>query len=366
MRILFTRFPLESAKGGAENQTMWLAAGLRDRGHTVTFLGSCPVLSETFAAAGFEAVSLDIGEPPVTMFGAISFLWRRRAMLAKLRAAIEAMPTPPDAVCMLSLSEKILLTDWLSSRGIKVLWIEHDRVGRWLRSNPWLSELKTVSAKATIVCVSELSRRLYIDLGFDPERVITIPNGIPAPQTSYSTHPDRPGLHVGCIARLSPEKGVDRLIHAIADLPEITLRIVGSGPEATYLRTLIAEDERRIGLPRITLQSSAPDLDVFYASIDACVLPSADHDPFGLVAAEAMARGIPTIVTDACGIAGYLKDGEDALVVPAGSPDGLAAALRRLTDSFFREKLGKAGAETARKRFAVSTMVDGYESALKP
>jgi glycosyltransferase involved in cell wall biosynthesis len=364
MRILFTRFPLESAHGGAENQTLWLAAGLRDRGHEVSFLGSCPVLLQTFSSSGFPAITLDIGQPPVTKFNALSFLWRRTKMQQKLQKAIDAMPKPFDAVFMLSFSEKLLLTSWLRRKGIKVFWIEHDRIGRWMTKNPWLPALKKSAKDAMIICVSELSRRLMIHVGFDEERVIAIPNGVPIAPPTFP-RPFSREMRVGCIARFSPEKGIDILIQAVNDLPNITLSIVGTGSEEGYLRTLITQDAERMGTNRIHLLSSVENLDAFYEEIDVLILPSSDHDPFGLVAAEAMMRGIPVIVTDACGIAEYLKNGEDILVAKAGDPRSLSVCIQRLLDPEAKASLGKRGQEAARERFSLATMIDAYEQYLQ-
>ncbi len=363
MRILFTRFPLESALGGAENQTMWLAEGLKNRGFDVGFLGSCPMLLECFRDAGFSAIGLQIGHPPVSMMTAASFVWRRKKMLRELIAAFEKLPQLPDTVCMLSLSEKILFTDWLTKRGVRVIWIEHDRVGRWLKSNPWLSELKRLSKIVTTVCVSELSRKIYVDLGFDEVRVVAIPNGIPFPPPPSGEGLGVVGvkrLHLGCISRLSPEKGVDILIQSLETLPEISLTIVGKGRDEAYLRQLIVADTQRMGGERITLESFVDDLDAFYASLDALVLPSSDHDPFGLVAAEAMMRGLPVIVTDACGIAGYLWNDEDALIVPAGSPRALTEAMKHISDPNVRSRLIRQGQKKAEEIFSLPRMVDRY------
>lgn len=365
MNILFTRFPLESAHGGAENQTMWLAAGLKDRGHTVKFLGSCPVLLTTFAAAGFDATKLQIGPPPVTTWGAASFLWRRKEMLKKLVDATHAIKT--DAAFMLSLSEKILLTDHLHAKGVNVFWIEHDRVGRWLGGNPWLGALKNAAKHATIICVSELSRKKYVDLGFDPSRIIVIPNGIPLSDSHRSSPAGTSELHLGTVARLSPEKGLDTLLQAISALPEFSLTIVGKGPQEGYIRSLIAGDTERlgIGVPRIKLIASVAELGDFYANLDAFVLPSSDHDPFGLVAAEAMSYGVPTVVTDACGIAGSLKSGEEILVAEAGSSESLERALRELLDAKRRESLGVAGKRAVISRLGTAQMVDAYDKVLR-
>lgn len=380
MRLLFTRFPLESAHGGAENQTMWLATGLQGKGHHVSFLGSCPVLLQTFLASTFQTQRLDIGSPPVTKWHATSFLWRRKEMQKTLITALDALPERPDAIFMLSLSEKLLLTDYAHERGIKVFWIEHDRIGPWLRMNPWLPALKKASMKATIICVSELSRKLYIDMGFDPSHVVAIPNGVPAPtRTSERRHSQLPpspagygragtahssSLHLGCIARLSPEKGIDVLLHALENIPEVSLDIVGTGPDEGYLRTLIHQDSERMGGERICIKKSVESLDDFYASIDALVLPSREHDPFGLVVAEAMMRKVPVIVTDACGIAGYLQDGKDGLIVKADDPLGLAEAIRRILEPSLRKSVSEQGQKTARELFSTERMVEGYEKLI--
>ncbi len=369
MHLLFTRFPLESADGGAENQTQWLMEGLKAKGHTLSFLGSCPVILERAQKAGMTTHALTIGDPPVTKFGAISFLWRKIAMKRALMRAIDALPEKPEAMFMLSLTEKLLLSEWVVSKGVRVFWIEHDRIGPWLRWNPWLRSLKRAAQHATIICVSEVSRKLYLKMGFDPEKVIAIPNGVPLPNTSPSrtpiSNPHPEGLHVGCVARLDPEKGIDVLIQSIEKLPEVTLSILGKGRLEGYIRTLIDEDTKRIGQQRIHLLSSAPDLPEFYRSLDLFVLPSSDHDPFGLVASEAMAQGVATIVTDACGISGHIKNGEEALVVPAGCPQRLSEAIRSLFETEKREKLASIGMHAVRKSLGVSRMIERYEEILQ-
>ncbi len=368
MNILFTRFPLESADGGAENQTQWLMQGLKAKGHTVSFLGSCPVILERAQKAEMKTLRLNIGDPPVTKFGAISFLWRKMAMKNAVMQAIQSLAEKPEVIFMLSLSEKLLLTEWVASQGIKVFWIEHDRIGPWLRNNPWLGTLKKAAEKATIICVSEVSRTLYLKMGFDPEKVIGIPNGVPLPDPPPSPDPNpnpfpHP-LHVGTVVRLDPEKGIDVLIQSIEKIPEVTLSILGKGREESYIRTLIADDTQKMGQERIHLLPRVPDLPAFYQSLDIFVLPSSDHDPFGLVAAEAMVLGVPTIVTDACGISGHIKDGEEAMVIPAGSPQELGIAIQSLFDPEKRCRLAQKGMQAILARLGVPQMVERYEELL--
>ena len=259
-----------------------------------------------------------------------------------------------------------MLSQWAHGRGIKVLWVEHDRVGRWLAWNPWLPLLRKQSAFATVVCVSELSKQKYVELGFDSQRIQVIPNGVPMPAaTSAHTPPENSLLRVGCIARLSPEKGVVVLIEAIADMIGIELQLLGRGPDEGYIRKIIAEDAERLLLPRIHLRSSVDDLEAFFASIDLLVLPSVDHDPFGLVVAEAMVRGIAVIVTDECGIASSLRNNEDACIVKAGAAEDLRAAIVSLMDAPLRTRIALAGRQTAREKFSLERMIKHYEDCIR-
>lgn len=364
MRILFTRFPLESALGGAEIQTLALMEGLRARGHEVSFLGSCPTLLQLAREAGFAARELSIGAPPVSATLATSFGWRQRRMKAALGQALADLPDF-DAVCMLSLSEKLLLTKPLAARGVRVLWIEHDRLGRWLKLNPWRPHLKRLASLATTVAVSELSRRLYLEMGWPADRTVAIGNGIDTDRFAViPLPPARTGpLQVGCIARLTRDKGVDLLVEAIAGLPEMFLTLVGTGRDEAEVRSALAAARAR-GTDAVLL---APPIDTaeFLRERDVLVLPSRDHDPFGLVAAEAMAAGRAVVVTDACGIAGELRDGVDALIVPAGSAAALRAALVRLRDSEeLRLRLCDNARQTALARFGLVPMVEAYERVL--
>jgi len=358
MKILFTRFPLESTFGGAEVQVLSLMEGLMKRGHAVAFLGSCLTLLKECKERNIMSAQLDIGPPPVTKWGAISFFWRKKKMQRLLFAAMKQFHDL-DAVIMLSLSEKLLLTPPLHHSSVPTLWLEHDRVGRWLTKNPWLGKLKKLSKQVTTIVVSELSKKVYVDLGWDSDKVIAIPNGIDPKRFTTNTTPNtpRPTPHIGCIARLTKDKGIDLLIEAVKDLSDVQLTIVGTG-----------RDEKLIGKlanSQVSLVDRVDDLGNFYTSLDILVLPSREHDPFGLVAAEAMMLGVPVIVTTACGIANYLKNCEDAVIVKADSAQALKEGIKMLLFSEEKRKeIAKKGKKTAMEKFTVERMVDKYQELL--
>lgn len=350
MKILFTRFPYTSTNGGAENQTTSLMKRLSERGHEVSFLGSCPVLLKRCNESRITNHELQIGNPPVTKWDAISFTWRKWNMQKKLISALKTETQQPTTIAMLSLSEKILLTPYALKKGIKVCWIEHDTVGDWLAKNPSLPHLQKMSKQVTTICVSDLSANIFRDLGY--ENVHAIPNGVPLPPADFSKHEFDETLRVGCIARLSEEKGVDVLVEAIGNTDDVTLLIAGKGDQ--YIQQS----------KNVTIKAEVPDVNDVYKNIDVLVLPSRKEDPFGLVVAEAMLRTIPTICTDACGIAGYLDDGLNTMIVPAGDSAALSKAIHHLQDTHVRTAMGFAGEKAALEMFTVEKMVENYEKVL--
>ncbi len=367
MKILFTRFPLESIPhGGAEQQVISLATGLAAKGHAVTYAGSCTALASAFKEAHLPVSDLDIGPPPVSKKTIARFLVRKKAMRRSLETMLERFKEL-DAIVMLSLTEKLLLTDLAAARGIKVLWIEHDPVGRWLTKNPWLKLLKKQSALATTVTVSELSRIQYLEMDWDQKKTVAIPNGIadtwftkqPNTRTLASTGRSENGLHLGCVARLAEEKGIDLLLRAVANIEHVTLDIVGEGPEERALK----ERSERLGLGhRVRFLGRRSDIAAFYRQIDALVLPSRTIDPFGMVVAEAMAMGVPCLITDACGIVSHLEATRDIFVVKRNDADAITKGIQWLADNENRASLSTNGAKAAKQQFAVSAMVDRYET----
>lgn len=280
---------------------------------------------------------------------------------------LETRKSLPEAIFMISLSEKLLLTSWALEHDIRVFWIEHDRISPSLTWNPWLPTLRKLSKNVTTIVVSDLSKKMYRELGWDEEKIIAIPNGVCNVMVSRANHDtfhraQGDMLHIGCIARLTPDKGVDLLIDAVTDTPEVELTILGRGPEESYFRKII--DERNLS-HRIRLQSWIDDTRDFYSSIDVLALPSREHDPFGMVVAEAMCCGVPVIVTQACGIAGYLHDGVDAIVVPENSSLALKEAILKIKTGDFKHRLSDHARKTVKEKFSVGNMVDAYEKLLR-
>jgi glycosyltransferase involved in cell wall biosynthesis len=150
---------------------------------------------------------------------------------------------------------------------------------------------------------------------------------------------------LGVIGNSPLRKGYLYLLRAWKQLAlpksQLIIRCAGGFDAYPALRQLLNE------LHNVHLIPYVADLSSFYRSLDVFILPSID-DGFGMALFEALACGVPTIATTACGASELLAAGLDSLIVPAASEDAIAEAILRLYQSpELRRTIGCAGAATA-------------------
>lgn len=218
------------------------------------------------------------------------------------------------------------------------------------RQRLYASEREALRQVRLVIVTSPSTARALMDYDVPPERcVVVLPGTDPAPLATGSNCAE---LTLLCAASLTPRKGHAVLLRALAQLKDRAwrLRCAGSGAHdpatAADLRALAAT----LGLTdRIAwlgeLESAA--LNAAYQQADVFVLPSF-HEGYGMVLAEALARGLPMVST----IAGAIPDTVPAAagwLVPPGDTAALAEALARVIDEpDLRERLA-AGARAARQ-----------------
>jgi glycosyltransferase involved in cell wall biosynthesis len=106
------------------------------------------------------------------------------------------------------------------------------------------------------------------------------------------------------------------------------------------------------------------DLSAFYGLAEALVFPT-HSDPWGLVVNEAMACGLPVIVTDVAGcVAGLVQDGENGFVVGAADPQALSQAMGRvLSTPNLQRQMGQRSREIS-SRFTPEAWAEGMVRAV--
>jgi phosphatidylinositol alpha-mannosyltransferase len=157
--------------------------------------------------------------------------------------------------------------------------------------------------------------------------------------------------------RHEPRKGLEVLLEAMALLPP-TVRcwVAGSGPDTERLTGRYAGDPRIEWLGRISDDEKIARMrgaSVFCA-------PSLGGESFGVVLIEAMAARTPIVATDLPGYRNVARPDTDAVLVPGGDPDALAAGLRAvLSDDARADRLRRSGAERA-DRFSMDSLAERY------
>lgn len=216
---------------------------------------------------------------------------------------------------------------------------------------------------AVTIAISEEVRRHLDPSGTDP-RLHVIPPVGPEPRverdrdairSELGLAPDRP--LVVTVGRLHPQKDLDLLIDAAAELPDITFVVVGEGPERDRLedriRAIPGLDVRLIGERR----NAADHL----AAADV-VVSSARWEGFGLAIAEALTLGRPVVATDVGPIHTMILDGRTGRLVPPGDPVALRDAISEmLSDTERARRLGEAGAAHIRRTFSADALVERTE-----
>jgi glycosyltransferase involved in cell wall biosynthesis len=165
-------------------------------------------------------------------------------------------------------------------------------------------------------------------MGVDPARTAIAPISALAPERpprreSMRTGPQARFLFVG---RLIESKGLDVLLEAFRLVDAGELWIAGDGPLRKFVAKAAAGD------PKIRLLGYVDGraLADMYSRSDALIVPSL-YEPWGLVVHEGLAHGLPVIATDQVGAADDLiETGVNGYVVPAGSPEAMAAAMRKV------------------------------------
>ncbi len=370
--LLIMKFPYASSEGGGERHTVSLVEGLLKSSVRTYLFSSCPVLLSSFRARGWAAARSWAPKEPVATWSlllfpivAIPFWLYLTAVLIWYRAARRV-----KVLYCLSLTEKVLIVPVARLMGIRVIFVEHSAIGRWLSANP-LRFLYALHARlVTVVTVSRAVADQLRALGVPERRVRVIYPGVRLagfpPRTGQTATAHR--FTVGTIARLSKEKGIEYLISAVSTLvpiiPSIRLVVVGAGPEGKRLLWLT----NRLGIAeRVQFAGFARDVGRWLPLFDCFVLPSVAKESFGIVLVEAQAAGVPVVASRISGTAEIIDDRRTGLLVAPGDPKVLADAI----DFLYRHPdearhYATAARANVERRFTLDRMIEEFSALLNP
>jgi glycosyltransferase involved in cell wall biosynthesis len=167
---------------------------------------------------------------------------------------------------------------------------------------------------------------------------------------------------VGVFSRFHPWKGQHVVVEALARVPGAHAVFAGDAlfGEQEYVEAVARRaGELRVS-DRVHLLGFRPDVPRLMRAMDLVVHPSVGPEPFGRAIVEAMLAGRAVVATRAGGAPEILQHEVTGLLVAPGDPIGLADALAALLqDAPRREAMGRAGADSARRRFSLAGMLAG-------
>ncbi len=244
-----------------------------------------------------------------------------------------------------------------------------DRRGLWrLRADRWTEWMVDRH-----VCVSQAVADYSIQIGkLNPHKVQVISNGVNVRRFSEAKPADLSPFGIPtnaktliCVARLDPQKGLLDLLDAMLTLwptnPDIHLLVVGEGPQR-------AELETRLAVPayaRAHLAGWRSDVPSLLKACQGLVL-SSWWEGMPNVILEAMAAGLPVIATRVEGVPELVQPGVTGWLVPARSPDALAAAIMAWSASSQQAmEFGKKSQQIIKRDFTLEAASYAYDHLYK-
>jgi glycosyltransferase involved in cell wall biosynthesis len=200
-----------------------------------------------------------------------------------------------------------------------------------------------------IVVGSDLMKRsLVLDLGLRAE---VVPLGVSSDFRPGAQKPGKTPFHLVYVGVLSKKKNVDAILNALPLLRDLALdlTVVGHGPLMSSLSRKAAD----LGVSdrvSFTGSLSRPDLVGVLQRSHLCVMPSL-WEGFGLAALEAMACGVPVIVSTTAGVSEVVAARQTGLVLESMDEGLLATSIRRLHDDDALWSTASANAEAAARDF---------------
>lgn len=237
------------------------------------------------------------------------------------------------------------------------------RFGAWLSKHP-----------STIIYASKTGAKQHEDQGFHPRNQVVIPNAIDceafqpdktnARQIREELGFDSDTVLIGQVARFHPMKDHAGFLRAAGAVsrryPQARFVLIGTNVtiEQPMLRRLV-EEQRLQG--RVALLGERSDMPRLTAGLDIACSPSAWGEAFSLAIGEAMACGIPCVVTDV-GDSAYIV-ADTGLSVPPSDPRALAEAIARLIDggATHRQQLGMAARKRIENKFSLPEVARRYQ-----
>ncbi len=194
-----------------------------------------------------------------------------------------------------------------------------DMIGYHWRRSTWIKKVDR------FIVASEFTRTQFIRFGFPSSKIVVKPHFVDEPVIRDGKVDGKYMLYAG---RLSDEKGIEVLLHAWAEIKDIPLYIVGSGPLKAYVEAFV----KRQGLDNIRVFGFLDHqrYEEVFAAASALIVPSLCYENFPRVVVEAYARGIAVIASRLGSLQEVVQDQKTGVLFTAGDAEDLCRCVRKV------------------------------------
>lgn len=307
---------------GAERVLLALARGLLARGHEVTleFPHSGPAVTAANEIEGVELLVSERPRLPRNVSEGVRFF--AGAPTATVRMSRAIATGGYDVVWVNSIFNAVAAVA-ARSAGAAVVWHIHERN---FRGPLGLVASSMIHGCADLVVAISRYVAASLDQVVLSRKIRVIPNALFEPVPVAQTCTAGPTFTIGYVGQFEPRKRAWDVVAALARLPTARAVLVGDGKA----RHRVVDVVRKHRLEdRVTLTGFQKNVAPYYSEFDCMVIPSRD-EPFGLVALEAMAAGLPVVAAHSGALPEVL--GDAAIYYPPGDVATLAECVQRLRD----------------------------------
>jgi N-acetyl-alpha-D-glucosaminyl L-malate synthase BshA len=220
---------------------------------------------------------------------------------------------------------------------------------------------ESLQALSAVTTVSNDHARLARHLLALAETPVVVPNFVDVTRfkPAHSPHPGRPRIvHVSNFRGVKDPRSLAHVFLAVRERIDAELWLVGDGPALPALRTMLSEAE---AADAVRFLGATTDVAAILQKADLLLMTSV-VESFCLVAAEAMACGLPVVATRVGGLAEVVHDGTTGHLFPVGAHDATAdAVVELLARPSLRRSIGSAARRQA-ARFGCHRIVPLYET----
>jgi glycosyltransferase involved in cell wall biosynthesis len=210
------------------------------------------------------------------------------------------------------------------------------------------------------VCLTGFFKEKIMEIGIPERKIFVRPNFIQAPP--LGTLPNRQVDDYGVfLGRLSNEKGLWTLIRAFEQMPEVPLKIVGTGPLEAEMRTYI-RDKGLQNIDMVGFKGGTEKWELI-RNCQFAVVPSEWYENFPIAALEFFASARPVIAARIGGLPYVVEEGKNGMLFEAGNVADLVTKVRQLrTNPAEADAMGQYGRQLAVTRYGPQ---ESYNNLMK-